>query len=100
MGIERCFVVALARLAPAKPPTCRYAAAKSEVTSQLRRESVYNSANTKRYVAGALAVSGLAAGGAAVWLYLRGGNRKRDVTTTATVHVVPAATGLALSGQF
>jgi hypothetical protein len=78
----------------------RYAAAKSEMTSQLRRESLYNSANTKRYVAEAVAVSGLAAGGAAVWLYLRNDNRERDATTNAGMHVVPTATGLALAGQF
>jgi hypothetical protein len=33
-------------------------------------------------------------------LYLRGDNRERDATTDTTVHVVPTATGLALSGQF
>jgi hypothetical protein len=45
-------------------------------------------------------VSGLAAGGAAVWLCLRGDHRERDATTDMSVHVVPTATGLALSGQF
>lgn len=78
----------------------RYDEAKAEMMSQLRRNSLYNSANTKRYVAEALAVGGLAAGGAAVWLYLRGGNRERDSATGTSVHVVPTTTGLALSGQF
>jgi serine/threonine-protein kinase len=78
----------------------RYAAAKSEMTSQPRRDSLYNSANRRRYVAEALAVSGLAAGGAAVWLYLRDDNRERAPLTDAGVHVVPMASGLALSGQF
>lgn len=77
-----------------------YDAAKSEMTNQPRRDSLYNSANTKRYLAEALAVSGLAAGGAAVWLYLRGDNHERDATRGASVHVVPTATGLALSGRF
>jgi len=77
-----------------------YDEAKSEMTSQPRRASLYNSANTKRYLAEALAVSGLAAGGAAVWLYLRNGNRERDATTDASMHVVPTAIGLALLGQF
>jgi hypothetical protein len=77
-----------------------YDAAKSEMTSQPRRASLYDSANTKRYAAEALAVSGLAAGGAAVWLYLRGDNHERDAATDTTVHVVPTTTGLALSGQF
>lgn len=78
----------------------RYDAAKSEMTSQPRRDSLYTAANTRRYVAEALAASGLAAGGAAVWLYLRNGNRERDAATDTSVHVVPAATGLALSGRF
>lgn len=78
----------------------RYNAAKAEMTSQLRRDTLYNSANTRRYVAEGIAASGLAAGGAAVWLYLHDGGRQRDATTNAGVHVVPTATGLALLGQF
>jgi hypothetical protein len=78
----------------------RYAAAKSEMTSQLRRDSLYDAANTKRYVAEAIAVSGLATGGLAVWLYLRDDKREHGATINASVHVVPTATGLALSGQF
>jgi hypothetical protein len=99
MRIERYSMVVLARFAPAKPPTYRYDAAKSEMASQPRRASLYNSANTKRYVAEALAVSGLADRGAVVWLYVRGGNRERDVTTAASVHVVPTGTGLAFQGS-
>jgi hypothetical protein len=78
----------------------RYDAAKSERMSQPRRDSLYDAANTRRYVAEALAVSGLAAGGAALWLYLRNSNRTPDTTIDARVHVVPTATGLALSGRF
>ncbi len=78
----------------------RYDAAKSEMTSRPRRDSLYNSANTNRYIAEALAASGLAAGGAAVWLYLRDGDHRRDATIDASVHVVPMATGLAVSGRF
>ncbi len=77
-----------------------YAAAKSEVTSQPRRESLYNSANTKRHAALAFAASGLAAGGAAIWLYLRDRTNERGVMTNTSVQVVPTAAGLALSGQF
>jgi hypothetical protein len=51
-------------------------------------------------VAETLAVSGLTAGVAALWLYVRGDNRDRDATTDMTMHVVPIPTGLALSGQF
>jgi hypothetical protein len=78
----------------------RYGAAKSELTSHPRRVSLYNSANTNRYLAEALAASGLAAGGAAVWLCLRDGDHRPDATIDASVHVVPTASGLAVSGRF
>jgi hypothetical protein len=57
-------------------------------------------ANTKRYIAESLAAGGLAAGGAAVRLYLRDGHHRPDAATDTSVHVVPTATGLALAGQF
>jgi hypothetical protein len=78
----------------------RYDAAKSEVTSRSRRDSLYGSANTNRYIAEALAASGLAAAGAAVWLYLRDGAHRPDAAIGASVHVVPTASGLAVSGRF
>jgi hypothetical protein len=78
----------------------RYNAAKAEMMSQPRRDSRYSAANTRRYVAEGLAVSGLAAGGAAVWLYLRDGKRERHAPGDARVQVVPTATGLALTGRF
>lgn len=78
----------------------KYDAAKSEMTSQPRRESLYDAANTRRYVAEALAVTGLAAAGAAVWLYLRDDGREQGAMTGANLRVVPTATGLAVSGQF
>jgi len=77
-----------------------YDAAKAEMMSQQHRDSLYNSANTKRYVAQGLAAGGLAAGGAALWLYLRDGSRERDTTTSTDVHIVPTATGLLAVGQF
>jgi len=78
----------------------RYDAAKSETTSGPRRDSLYSSANTNRYIAEALAASGLAAGAAAVWLYLRAGDHRPDARIHASVHVVPTASGLAVSGRF
>ncbi|HEX3475786.1 MAG TPA: caspase family protein [Kofleriaceae bacterium] len=78
----------------------RYDAAKSEVTSRPHRDSLYSSANTNRYIAEAVAASGLIAGGAAVWLYLRDGDHRPDATIDASVHVVPMATGLAVMGRF
>ncbi|HEX3475783.1 MAG TPA: hypothetical protein VHT91_12205 [Kofleriaceae bacterium] len=78
----------------------RYDAAKSEVTSRPRRDSLYDSANTNRYIAEAVAASGLAVGGAALWLYLRDSEHRPDATIDASVRVVPTATGLAVSGWF
>jgi hypothetical protein len=78
----------------------RYDAAKSEMTSQSRRDSLYNSANSRRHVADAFAVTGLAAGGAAIWLYLRDRSREGSAMTRASVQVVPTAAGLAVAGQF
>jgi hypothetical protein len=75
-----------------------YDAAKSEMMSQSRRDSLYDSAATKRYVAQGLVVTGLAAGGIAVWLYLRNG--ERGAPTSASVQVVPTAGGLAVAGWF
>ncbi len=77
-----------------------YHASTSEMMSQARRDSLYDAANTRRYLAEALAVGGLAAGGAAVWLYLRDDKRERRPTTDASLRVVPTATGLALAGRF
>lgn len=76
-----------------------YGAANAEMTSQQRRDSLYNSANTDRHVAQAFAAGGLAAATAAVWLYLRAGSRERNPASTS-VHLVPRATGIALVGQF
>jgi tetratricopeptide (TPR) repeat protein len=78
----------------------RYDAAKSEMTSQSRRDSLYNAAVTRRYVAAGFAVGGLAATGTAVWLYLRDRNREHGATLNASMYVVPTAAGLSLSGSF
>lgn len=76
-----------------------YDAAKAEMASQQRRDSLYNSANTNHHSAEAFAASGLAAGAAAVWLYLRADGRERSPASTR-MHLVPGATGIALLGQF
>ena len=41
-----------------------------------RQDSLWHSANTRRYVAEGLGVAGIACAGVAVWLYLRGGERE------------------------
>ena len=75
-----------------------YAAAKSEMTSQLRRDALYDSASAGRYAAEVLAVSALATGASAVWLYLRKPNT--GATTNASIGIFPTPGGFALSGQF
>jgi hypothetical protein len=75
----------------------KYDAAKSEMTSRPRRDSLYDAANTRRYVAEGLAVSGVAVAGAAVWVYVHGGNRPPDTTS---LHIVPSPTELAVAGRF
>jgi len=76
-----------------------YDAARAEMTRQTRRRSLEDSANTRRYVGEAFAATGLVAGGAAVWLYLRGRNGEQRIEA-ARVHVVPTPAGLAVSGWF
>lgn len=78
----------------------RYDAAEAETTTQRRRDSLYDSANTRHYLAQAFALSGLATGGVAVWLYLRARDREHRDAAHASVHVVPIPTGLAVSGRF
>jgi tetratricopeptide (TPR) repeat protein len=77
----------------------QYDSAKAERTNQARRDSLYDAANTRRYVAQALAVSGVVAGGVAVWLYLRG-RSEHAAATDASVKLVPSARGIAILGQF
>jgi hypothetical protein len=72
-----------------------YSDAKSEITSQSRRNSLYDSANDKRYVAMGLLCGGIAAAGAVVWFYIRGRHEDRDAVT-----VVPTPAGVAAIGHF
>jgi hypothetical protein len=48
-----------------------YDETKAETTNQSRRDSLYDSANLKRYAAQDLAIAGTGCTGAAVWLYFR-----------------------------
>lgn len=75
-----------------------YNDAKAEMTSQARRDSLYDSANTKRDVAIGLGVGGIAAAGVATWLFLRGGHD--ESSTAQAVRVVPTSNGLAVLGSF
>ena len=76
-----------------------YDDAKAEMTDQAKRDSLYDSANTKRYVAQGFAVAGVACVGVAVWLYVRGGSGSSS-TTTASKQLVVSPNGIALMGAF
>jgi hypothetical protein len=73
-----------------------YDDAKSEMMDQARRDSLYDSANTKRYVAQGVAIAGLGCAGVAVWLYLRG----RNASTAPASALVVSPTGFAIAGTF
>lgn len=73
-----------------------YNDAKAEMTSQSRRDSLYDSANSKRSVAIGLGVAGVAAGGVAVWMFLRGGHDQPE----RSVQIVPTSNGLAITGSY
>lgn len=71
-----------------------------------KQDDLWHSANTKRYVAEGLAVTGLAGAGVAVWLYVRNsGDRSSTSSATARrIHVVPIASadraGVGVMGRF
>jgi hypothetical protein len=71
-----------------------------------RQDSLWHSANTRRYVAGGLGVAGIACAGVAVWLYLRGGEPEATSTTRQARRLIiePALgsdrAGLVLQGSY
>lgn len=79
-----------------------YDDAKSEMTDQAKRDSLYDSANRKRYVATGLAIAGVGCAGAAVWLYLRQRTTPAESTSPHAGHlmVTPTASGIGIVGQF
>jgi hypothetical protein len=78
----------------------KYSDAKAELKSQTHRNALYDSANTRRYVAEGLAAGGITAGAAAVWLYLRDREHAPPAKLAQSVEVVPTASGLAVWGRF
>jgi tetratricopeptide (TPR) repeat protein len=72
-----------------------YERAKQALDDRAEQDALWSSANTKRYLAQGLAVAGLAAGGVAVWLYLRGRKsaESAESATAAHTHVVPVLAG-------
>lgn len=76
-----------------------YNDAKAETMVQARRDSLYDSANTKRYAAQGLAVAGVGCVGIAVWLYLRGGDQE-PAESVSRRQLVVSPTGIAIAGSF
>jgi len=74
-------------------------------TSDAKRDSLWHSANTRRYVAEGLGLAGLACAGTAVWLYLRA-PRELETSTSVQARVLvqpiltPDQAGLSLQGAF
>lgn len=76
-----------------------YDDAKAEMTDQARRDSLYDSANQKRFIATGLAVAGVAAAGVSVWLLLRTGSESRTAVARNRDLVV-SPTSISLVGTF
>jgi hypothetical protein len=64
------------------------------------RDSNYQAANTRRYVAEGFAVAAVGCAGAAVYLYVRGRGDSRAEATAVTPVVSPRLTGLAVAGSW
>ena len=73
-----------------------YSAAKAEMTSQARRDSLYASANHERYLAEGLGVAAIGCAAVAVWQYLRGRNDEAPHVARRSIAVSPL--GVAISG--
>jgi hypothetical protein len=69
-----------------------YDSAKKEMSDPGRRAWLYDSANTRRYVAEGLAVASVACAGAAVWVYLRHRGHERALALSPT--------SIAIQGRF
>lgn len=71
-----------------------------------KQDSLWHSANTKRYVAEGLGVAGIACAGVAVWLYLRNGEPEAMAPTTHASRIVVEPilgsnhAGLVLEGRY
>jgi hypothetical protein len=76
-----------------------YDRAKAE-TDLARRDALYDSANTRRYVADGLAIAGVACAGVAVWLYLRAPDDEHAAASARRHQVVISPTGIAVMGAF
>jgi hypothetical protein len=75
-----------------------YDDAKAEMLDQAKRDSLYDSANQKRYIATGLGAAGIAAAGVSLFLFLRGGDEKP--TAVARKQLVISPTSISLMGAF
>ena len=79
-----------------------YDQAKAEQTDQARRDSLFDSANRKRYAAEGVAVAGVGCAGVAVWLYLRHRGARSETASARAERwmLAPAASGIGVAGHF
>jgi hypothetical protein len=77
-----------------------YDKAKSEMQDQARRDDLYHSANTRRYLAEGFGVAALGCAGSAVYLYLRGRGEGRANPTAITPVASLQFSGLAVAGSW
>jgi len=78
----------------------KYDQAKQETTDQAKRDALYHSANTRRYLAEASGIAAIGCAGAAVYLYVRHRGDSRTETTAMTPVVSPQFAGLAVAGRW
>jgi hypothetical protein len=71
-----------------------------EATDPAERDSLYKSANNRRYLAQGFGVAALGTAGAAVYFYLRGRGEGRADTTAMTPVVSPELAGVAVVGRW
>jgi tetratricopeptide (TPR) repeat protein len=79
-----------------------YDKAEAEMVDQERRDSLYDSANSKLYAAQAFAVAGAGCAGVAVWLYLRNRRARPESSAaqSARLLLAPMGSGAGVVGQF
>jgi len=80
----------------------KYDQAKKETTDQAKRDALYHSANTRRYLAEVSGIAAIGCAGAAVYLYFTIRNRgdSRTETTAMTPVASPQFAGLAVVGRW
>lgn len=79
-----------------------YNQAKTEI-DPATQDSLWQSANTKRYIADGLAIGGIACAGVAVWLFVRSRGSSPSASTsevTIAPFATPSAAGLAVAGSY